>query len=96
MKLDAVSHWAAYNMQSIHKKSEGKVQFSSEIMLLLSDMQRQTQRHNENVICACFNRVPDLWRSYQLYMPISPSVQCVCGSNKFITSLQFFCFQKIK
>lgn len=44
MKLDAVSHWAAYNMQSIHKKSEGKVQFSSEIMLLLSDRQRQTQR----------------------------------------------------
>lgn len=38
MKLDTVFGWPAYNMQSIQKKSEGIVQFNSEIMLLLSNI----------------------------------------------------------
>lgn len=92
MKLDTVSGWPAYNMQSIQKGS----QFNSEITFLLSDMQRQTQNDNENVICVCFNTAPGLQKSYLLCVPVSHSVQCACVSNKFISSLHFVCFPKTK
>lgn len=52
--------------------------------------------NNVNVIRACFNIAPGRQKSYLLCVPISGSVQCVCMSDKFTSSLRFVCFQKKK